>query len=178
MMLATDWGSVPSWLGLAGVVVAAAAFVSGRFDAMRRPASMVFPIVTSYKYGSRDEDNHTTVRIENGSDMPAFECGISLYDWGRRRRAWRVRPHDNWMTGKRIVGRVYPTLLAHSETGEDQLPGLANPMEPDHTPTLRYVSPNVLLVFRDGNGRRWVRWPDGKLSRLRPSRSLPRRSSS
>jgi hypothetical protein len=26
-----------------------------------------------------------------------------------------------------------------------------------------------MLMFRDGSGREWVRWPDGKLTRITPS---------
>ena len=34
----------------------------------------------------------------------------------------------------------------------------------------------IIIVFTDGNGRRWVRWPDGRLSRqFRPFRD-PNRS--
>jgi hypothetical protein len=69
-----------SWLGLAGALVATTAFVFSRLDAMRRPASMIFPIVASYRHSDPDGESHTTVRIENGSDMPVFECGLALFD--------------------------------------------------------------------------------------------------
>jgi hypothetical protein len=172
MKVAAEWGSIPSWLALVGALVAAAAFVVGRLDALRRPASMVFPIAMSYKYGgdpdSPDPDTHTTVQIENGSDMPVFECHIALYKWGHRRRFWRLRRYDRWMTGERIVGRVYPTLLAHHNSSEDELPGLGLPISKGTID--RNMSPPLLLLFRDGNGRRWIRWPDGRLTRHRPCR--------
>ena len=36
--------------------------------------------------------------------------------------------------------------------------------------------PPIVLMFRDGNGRLWARWPDGQLKRVSPSRWLAKKA--
>jgi hypothetical protein len=59
---------------------------------------------------------------------------------------------------------------AHSETDLHNLGKLGN-RPPDTEP----ARPPVLIRFVDCNGRRWVRWPDGKLDALWPSIAARRR---
>lgn len=170
-----DWGSVPAWLGLGGALIAAMSFLAGRRDAKRRPAALVFPITVNHRFGtSKPPDTFTNVQIENGSDMPIYDCILVLYQWGRRRRLWRFHTVQNWMTGERVVGRVYSIIRANSVSQVAELPGLGLPPQGKGWRAQMDMAPTALLMFRDGNGRRWVRWPDGKLTRLRPSRHLPR----
>jgi hypothetical protein len=177
--MASDlWGTVPTWLTFAGVVIATATYISSRLDAIRRPASNVFAVVPRYAFGgsSRTQDPFTMVRIENGSDMPIFDCRVAVWDWGaRRRRLWRVRRRGDWLASERIAGRVFPSISARGHSEDADLPGLGLPMDGRRLGDLE-VAPPVLLTFRDGNGRRWVRWPDGRLTRERPCRRRSRLS--
>jgi hypothetical protein len=66
------------------------------------------------------------------------------------------------MTGRRIVGRVINTLMPDSSTDELDLPAPERPGPVEEPPP-------IMLMFRDGSGREWVRWPDGNLTRITPS---------
>jgi hypothetical protein len=155
-----DW---VQWLALVGGLVAAAAFVVGRRDVSRADAARVYAIVSKYRYGLGKEPIFTTFKVVNDSAAPALQVGVSAWDWGRRRRAWRLRRHEQWMTGRRIHGNVFSTIEPNSSTKEHDLPGLTSYAGQGGE------SPPIMLVFRDGQGRRWVRWPDGKLTTLYPS---------
>jgi hypothetical protein len=165
--VAADWGSVPAWIALIGGFIAAAAFWTGRRDRTKADAARVYAVVTSFRGGGRSDENFTNTRIYNDGARPIFDVGLSVWEWGRRRWTWRVRRHEHCMTGNRIEGAVYSGVLPGTNTTEAELRGLVT--------YSRYgleVAPPILLIFRDGNGRRWIRWPDGRLSRLRPSRPI------
>jgi len=155
-----------SWLALVGVVVGVFTYASARRDASRRSATHIYVVVTSFHYGTNpdNENHHTRARVVNDSDTPIFDVSVSLWDWGKRRVGWRLRRHPAWMTSKRLVGRYYATLLPKTSTPEEGWPTVKVT-----SVMTQSVLPPFLLVFRDGNGRRWVRWPDGKLTRLAPS---------
>lgn len=165
----TDWGSVPAWLGLAGAAVAVLAYLAGRRDAARTHAAAVYAVITGSRQmpdASVTEDNRrfTKVVVHNDGDLPALDVSPSVWEWGRRRWTWRFRRHTDWWTGKRVQGIVYATIAPHSTGAEHEFLGIGLPPrgQPDT------VRPPVVLVFLDGNGRRWVRWPDGRLHRIWP----------
>lgn len=171
MLAALGWSGVLQVLAVLGGLVAVATFVVGRLDADRSQASGVYLVITSYRYGVRKASegppNHTLFKIHNESDLPVLDVGVGAWHFGRRRRLWRFHPPLRWMTNGRITGQVFPTILPRSTTGEmDIWP--ADP--PPHTERHDTSRPPLVLTFRDGRGRRWVRWPDGKLSRRWPSR--------
>lgn len=148
------------WLAFGGLLVAAATLGAAIADRRREQASGVFAIVEAYRMGP-GPDSHTTVSIHNLSPAPVFDAGVSVYKWGRRRWCWRVRRRVNWWTGARIPsGVVYPTILPGVETEHEQLPGVDAPTV-GRLPT----KPDVIVTFTDASGRRWVRWPDSRLSR-------------
>lgn len=157
-----DW---VQWLTLAGGLTAVVTFVTSRRDATRSEAAGLYAVVTGYQAAPAPADRpvHTRYKVVNDGQQPALAVGISAWGWGRRRWTWRVRPHADWMTGTRIVGTVYPSISPRSETPEDEFPGVdvVGPAE---------ERPPLMLIYRDGHGRRWVRWPDAKLTRLSPSR--------
>lgn len=142
-----------------------ATFVLARRDASRTAASKVHVIVLRYQHGrSLDEvspDPFLVVQVVNGADQPIFDIGLVVWQWRARRRIlWRVRRHDDWMTTKRLQDVVVTNVRAADKSVELDLRGM------DAPPTLTYLAAPLMLVFRDGNGRRWVRWPDGELRRL------------
>jgi hypothetical protein len=152
------------WLALAGGLAAAVAFVAGRRDIARSAAAGVYVEVTLFQLGATPSDTplFTRYKIVNDGRLPALAVSVSAWGWGRRRFWWGIRRQRNWMTGHRIIGHVYHSVIPNSSTEEDDLPGLLDEGPPAERPP-------VMLVFRDGFGRRWVRWPDGKLTRLAPS---------
>ena len=159
-----DWdlGSIPEWFALAGGLAAAGAFILGRRDLRQADAASLYLMVTAYRSGTPSETpNFTKFKITNDSERPAYRVGIAAWSFGVRRWTWRLRRHDHWMTGHRIAGRVYPTVEPRSSVA-NELPGV-DEWGPGGE------SPPVMLVFRDANGRGWVRWPDGRLTRLYPS---------
>jgi hypothetical protein len=104
----------------------------------------------------------TKYQIVNDGALPASSVGVSAWTWGRRRITWRFRRRDSWMTGSRLEGgAVFPTIVPRSRTEVHDLPGLWEWGPPGDPPP-------IMLTFRDGLGRRWIRWPDGKLTRLTP----------
>jgi hypothetical protein len=163
-----EWGTVPGWLGLLALVFTAATFVIGRRDAGRDLASKVSVIVLSMRWGggpvTGGQGNHTTAQIRNDSDAPIFDCQIVLFDWGLRHSLWWERTVPEWWTTRRVDGRLIATVLPNSQSANDaaELDGLGLPPQKPES-----ILPPLVLIFRDGNGRHWVRWPDGKLSRLR-----------
>lgn len=165
--MALSWGDVPTWLALIGVVVGVLTYSSARRDASRSSATQVYVVVTSFCYGTDPEnaDHHLTACVRNDASTPVFDLGVSLWEWGDRRITWRTRRHSRWMTSERLTGRHYITLLPGTSTTEEEWPPVVNgSLRRDAS-----LLPRFLLVFRDGNGRRWIRWPDGRLTRLAPS---------
>lgn len=123
----------------------------------------MFVMITKYLAGPGDDRRPLTeFEIVNNSRLPVFDVGVSAWQWGRRRLTWRIRRYDRWMTRDLLVSRVYPMIRPTSRTDADDLPGLPTPGPPG-------VPPPVMLVFTDGHGRRWVRWHDGRLTKLYPS---------
>jgi hypothetical protein len=152
------------WLGLGGAAAAVATFVWSRVDASRAEASAVYVMVTLFQHGPVPPDTAMFTRYEiiNDGSQPALSVGVDAWDWGRRRITWRFRRHKHWMTSDWVAtGGVYPTITPKTRIEADDLPGLD-----DWGPAGE--RPPIMLRFRDGQGRQWVRWPDGKLTRLTP----------
>lgn len=172
---AVDWGTVPQWLGLAAAIVAVTAFVVSRRDLSRTEASSVYVMADSHKYSMKrvDNDDGTTDRItslelagriHNAASTPITDCTMHLYAPNGRRRLWwwTSQSPQAWWTTKRLIGRSYYTIAPES-AGEQfeyhrQIDIQGGP--PKGLPTM-------VTTFTDGHGRRWVRWPSGKLSRVR-----------
>lgn len=160
-----DWGSVPAWFTLLAVGIAAATYGAARRDTARGPAGHVHAIVTSFRQSTDADDRHTEVVIVNGSHMPIFDVEVMLFGPGKRWRLWRVRRRRNFMSGDLIASRTIHTMTAASESEELPFPGLeVTLME------MSFARPPVVVRFGDGNGRRWIRWSDGRLSRVRRRR--------
>lgn len=158
-----EWGNVPAWLALIGGLTAAFAFTAGRLDARRLLASQVFAVLTSFRLGVDRQTGtygHVNVKPTNYGNAPIFDVGISVHQRGRRRWFWRLRGRADWWTGAPVRGggRLWSTILPESEGEVAELPA------PDASRDADRTNPPVIMTFRDGNGRRWVRWPDGKLT--------------
>jgi hypothetical protein len=159
-----SWSRVGGALALAGGLAAVAAFVANRLDQARAMAASLYVQVPLHLAGPAPTPQRafTKYQIVNGGALPASTVGVSAWDWGERRRiTWRFRRHDNWMTGGRMGGHVFPTIFPNSSTEVHDLPGLWEWGPPGELPP-------IMLTYRDGLGRRWIRWPDGKLTRLAP----------
>lgn len=158
------------WLALSGGLVAVVTFVADRRERTRAEAAGVYVIVTRFLPVTRHAGGYTFYEIVNDGQLPALRVSVSGWTWGARRRfAWRLRPIGSWMTGRRIPAGVFPQVLPQSRTDEhDMMPLSAEGDVPGERPP-------IMLVFRDGYGRSWVRWPDGRLNRLSLSRYQARR---
>jgi hypothetical protein len=166
-----DWGSVPAWLTLGTILVALATFVMGRHDAARAPAAHVYAVVVNYRTGTSTDDDppFTDVEVRNDGEFPIFEPSVQLWNWGKPRRfTWRLWRIEGWFTSERKQWVNWRYVPSNSKTNVHRLCGLD-----DKPPGKGSLTPPVVLVFRDGNGRLWVRWPDGKLKRVSPSRWEP-----
>jgi hypothetical protein len=159
-----SWARVGGTLALAGGLAAAATFVASRLDQARAEAARLYVKVPMHLAGPAGpgESAFTRYVIVNDGALPASTVGVSAWSWGRRRTLWRFRRRAKWMTGPRVEGgAVFPTIFPGESTDVHDLPGL---WEWGPAGAL----PPIMLVFRDGLGRRWVRWPDGKLTRFAP----------
>jgi hypothetical protein len=159
---AMDWVQL---LALTGGLVAALAFVAGRLDLARSDAAAVYVITKPVPIESNEQE-YRPGKYEVHNDGPLPILSVFVFVWegeSRRRRTWRLRPPEAWMTGRSTVdGFGYPIVAPRSSTEEaDLLGGMADPYWTGDPP-------QVMLIFLDGRGRYWVRWPDGRLSRLRP----------
>jgi hypothetical protein len=155
-----DW---VQWLALSGGLEAVASFVTDRLERARSDAAAVYVIVTRY---DRRNPEGAKFRVYNDGPLPALSVGVMgwhAWHWEvRRRGTWRLRGMGSWMTGQVATVTVFPTIGPRSSTEEADLPQLDLAFGTGDPPP-------VMLVFRDGRGRRWVRWPDGRLSRTAPS---------
>jgi hypothetical protein len=171
-VIAWDWGDAGPWLVLILALVVAVAIVAGRLDDRSSLASHVY-VVVSKSTASDDRPGeaagHVSVRPANYGEAPIFGLAIALHSFGHRRRSWRFQQRDQWWTGAPVPGgvRTYPMIEPDSSGQTVELPVPEEPSE--GLPPRR--DPQVILTFRDSNGRRWVRWPNGKLQ----SASLTRR---
>lgn len=66
------------------------------------------------------------------------------------------------MTGSRQAEFDFINTVAPASSTPTQFPGLTE------GPSWGFRSPPVVLIFRDAQARRWVRWLDGKLTRMAP----------
>jgi hypothetical protein len=168
---ATDWGNVPAWIALVGGLSALVSYATARVDARRVVASGLYVVPTRYKYGDPPSDeNRSDHKIANAGSLPVYDVGVSVWEFGRRRWFWRFRLATDWMSGKRLEGRVFPAIEPGGTVDVEDMTPPQRPTEP--TDSRR---PPILLIFRDGNGRKWVRWPDGRLNRARVVRFETRR---
>jgi len=165
---ATDWATVvPAWLALGGAFAALLAYLGGRTDARRRHAAAVFVVVTSFRDGTKPHDplGYTRYCIHNNGDLPLTDVRVSMWKGDRRKQLWRFQTPDGWLFGGRVKEKVFPTIFPPNEADAEEhdfgMPPLGWESNSNGT------NPPLTLVFCDGNGRRWVRWPDGRLSRLR-----------
>lgn len=127
-------------------------------------------IVTSFLPVTDDAGGHTTYQLVNDGKLPALAVEVHGWTWGARRRlTWRLRPVTAWMTGRRIPGGVFPQLEAQSRTDDQDI----HPLHIEGS-SRAGERPPIMLVFRDGHGRLWVRWPDGRLNSLALSRDALR----
>ena len=158
------WDAVASALALAGGLAAVATFTATRRDRVRELAAKTYVIITKYRCGTEDQNPITVVEIHNDSELPVYRLSLMAWDWGVPRITWRLRSIDHWMTSRRVDAHLLATIPPHSRSREHTLIGIDVWSSPG--PAER---PPVMLVFLDGHGRWWVRWPDGKLNRVSPS---------
>ena len=170
MIAATDWGNVPAWLGLVFASVALLSYVTSRLDSRRSAASGVHVIPVTFQYSAPKpkEGDHTAYRIVNAGRVPAYDVEVSAWEFGSRRWLWRFRRAPSWMTGARIDARLHIAVLPGQSVwskGDAELTAPRIGARQSESPV-----PPLMLIFRDGDGRRWVRWPDGRLNRARSVR--------
>jgi hypothetical protein len=170
MILAVEWGTVPEWLTLGTLLLALGAFVVERWDKTRTPACGVYAVVDHPDADVGPAAVPTKVQIWNNGDFPVFDVFVSVWDGGKRRMTWRFRRHEHWLTGTRrqlcMIRHVSPEASADA----DVMWRLAAKPSDDAS-----IMPPIVIKFREGNGRCWVRWPDGQLTHRAPSRQ-PRRA--
>jgi hypothetical protein len=92
--------------------------------------------------------------------LPTYDVVLSLWEFGKRRRLWRFHGRANWLTSERLTTRIYPAIPPRESVGKVDLPA------PGTEPRDVSKAPPAVVTFRDGNGRNWVRWPDGRLNRI------------
>jgi hypothetical protein len=180
MVVAIEWGPVSSWFVVGSVLVAASTFWAARRDAVRAQASKVYGVDSGDRFSTGGPNEFMVVGVWNRSDGPIFDIHVFLYRYGgRRRRTWRWRSRNPylWLTSEYVqraagfgadvfgpeveVPPLDAGLQARVAFGDPGRP-VVKPDEP--LDSSGYIAP-VVVTFTDGNGRRWVRWPDGRLSR-------------
>jgi hypothetical protein len=179
MTFHVDLGDLPTWIGLGSAVVALITYVSSRRDSKRTPASSVF--VTCPDGRGHDPDIRT-ITVNNTSTLPITDVTISSWSSTPKRAGpwWRIprldfsddlsKPHRffwhffqwwNWLWGWKLQ-HWYWYSVGPSESRQVDL--LVET-------TARRLAPQLMLTFKDGSGRAWVRWPNGRLNRKRGFRS-------
>lgn len=172
-------GSSITWVqivGLASIVVAAATYLASQRDRRRIHAAAVYVVVDHFATYYHQPSEHTgemVAHVHNGGDLPIQEVSLLLHNFGRRRRLWRFRKESEAWTGEKVGARVYHCVTPHDDGELAEFPAI------ESWPGTGFIAP-VVVWFTDGQGRRWVRWPDGRLSRVwwtvRPERTRGRRA--
>jgi hypothetical protein len=153
-----DW---VQWLALTGGLAAALTFVANRWDHARSDSAAVYAVVTHYL--ERDPIE-STYEVHNDGPLPILWVYVYVWDGDASRRiTWRLRLPDSWMTDHGAQVDLILTIRPGHSTEERPLPPPVR--DPDRPAEFRV--PGVMLIFLDGRGRRWVRWPDGSLSSTR-----------
>lgn len=183
---AFGWNGVLQVLAVAGGLVAVATFAASRLDGQREQASAVYLIQRNWTMDMDEPDAaKVTVALHNDSDLPVLDIAVASWNFGSRRRLWRLHASNDWCGPWRRAKRSQrrgDELLSGSWLGSSSRANLqprsttadAVLRAPHTRPAAREdenLRPPVTLAFRDANGRRWVRWHDGKLSRRWPSRA-------
>jgi hypothetical protein len=183
LVLAVDYGSVSSWFVVGSILVAAATFWATRRDLARAQASKVFAVGNRPSVEGIVEA--ATVTLTNASDGPIFDVFLSCHRGGAARRlGWRLHwradsatllTHPAWVPkpdeGKPGIRMgVNAAILAVVESGHSCVVDFEMLTGALSLPPLRRRSTFVygmapVVQFRDGGGRRWTRWYDGKLTR-------------
>ena len=175
MTFHVDLGDLPTWIGLGGAVAALTTYASSRRDSKRTPASSVFVTCPD---GQENEPDIRTITVHNASALPVTDVVISSWSSTPKKegRPWDIlrldfgddfsKPHRffwhffrwwNWLWGWKLQHWYWYSV----GPGECRQVGLLVET------TARRLAPQLMLTFRDGSGRAWVRWPDGRLSRKR-----------
>jgi hypothetical protein len=155
-----EWGSVPQWLTLGGLVIGAATLVSNSRDRRRDQARHVFFVIDSFLWGQTELQN-AMVTIHNDSDTPVTDVVLTLVPLGRRQHFWRLRKPRYWWSGRPYASRSFHAMLPKSAAESAEFTGGVR------TPGMSFAPPpSFLLRFTDSAGRRWCRWPSGELSQI------------
>ncbi len=141
-------------VAVGALLVALSSFAFGRRDFGREHAANVYALSIEWRVG--DADAFTKVRIRNGGP-PRSSPSVSRCTTGVGVVICGGYEPTRWWSGTRFVGRAFAIILPSSEGELAELPA--------PTTTRGADVPPVILTFTDGNGRRWIRWPDGRLSR-------------
>lgn len=158
-----DFGNVPAWLALVGGATGLWTYLSGRHTAKMSHAARVYAVITDPASGELVEASlpPAVVKLRNSGELPIYDARVSLWTPGGRRAHWRFCRH-RWWTGTLVKSCHYRAIEPGQEvTNSDVL--VVNGQLGASPPS----SPALFVTFRDGNGRRWVRWPDGRLNSLR-----------
>jgi hypothetical protein len=155
-----EWGNVPQWVGVIGAVgsaaVAARTFVVNSRDHRAACARRVWPISATPEDWPVESDPNVyniSALVRNDSDEPIFDCLLEMHRWDWTRKS--VQTHES-----QVGGWLIGTINAHSDTEPCPLPVDDTPAPPKLGPTLVFP---LSVSFRDGQGREWVRYPDGVL---------------
>ena len=131
-------------------------------------AGEVYAAVVSHRWrtssGVYDE---LRLRAVNGSSAPVFHMTVEILEWDWK----RPRSKKASSQGKAVTSRMFPTLMPGTESKEIDLDGMIKiaPSTGDAR-SYQWVTPPVRFSFTDAGGRRWIRWPDGRLVRLHEKR--------
>jgi hypothetical protein len=183
-------GDLPTWIGLGSAVAALFTYISSRRDSKRTPASSVFVTCSD---GRGDDPDIRTITVHNGSAFPITDVTISSWssapnqkgkwwwnllrmdvsdDFSKPHRfLWHILKWWNWIWGWKLQHWYWYSVG----------PGESRQVNLLVETSAKRLAPQLMLMFRDGSGRAWVRWPNGRLSRKRALRSgegksEPRRS--
>jgi hypothetical protein len=150
-----DWGTVPDWL--AGIGTLAAFFVALRVlakelearleqaeDRRREQARLVSAWVSTPE---DDLPPEFTLIVRNGSNEPVYQVKASMV------------PYDSPYGSDPEDGTGQPRSVV--ETSEILPPG--KDWQTYFDPRSRIVPGPVSMSFTDAAGRRWTRYPDGRL---------------
>ncbi len=154
---AIDWGNVPAWIALLGGGVALLSYLTSRDDARRSAAIGVYFVMDYNNSYGADKLN---LSIINSSTMPIHNVLLQSFDGPcKRRKFWRLSGF--LMTSTLLEIRHVFAIKPGDSVSQPGIRAVRPGRPAPEMPTAQLV-----LTFRDGNGRNWVRWHDGRLNRI------------
>lgn len=174
MLATTEPSTLEPWVDWSTIAVGVVAIITLIITSLqltarerrhdREQASRVFLVPWNWHWGHHVDEaggdpvwsGEVIVRVVNRSDAPVYEIAVNLLTW-----SWEEKRES-------VTGRVIGALPPRKKSVK--IPFKSVPEPPKDYETILLFQPPVEIEFRDANGLRWHRSPNGSLRQIKRRR--------